>query len=347
MSISRLVFAPYDPQRDVEARELFTFYPHKDYQLRSMGVSKERMAEYLETTLTEPHVQTICLRDNGTLKGLIALQRLPWMSRHFGMRMYAIRHLLVRSDSPLEHTRLVRFVMEELPEVDFLDCRVAVDDIYSAHALELCGFRYVGTEVFMGRTLEPEDQSWPSPGMSIDPCHAHERDEVLDIVEETHIHNRFVYDPLIPRDIATSLYRRLVDNCFDAEQFHVMVARSDNRVDGFITSKINETFSNIVGVRAGSLDFIGVRQQSRSRGLGVALNRAALFHMARAGVRFVSVRTLASNYPALQILYRSGFTVTSSSLHFHKWVHRPTASATTVQPESANVFRFATSFAFS
>jgi ribosomal protein S18 acetylase RimI-like enzyme len=305
------------------------------------------MAEYLETTLTEPHIQTICLRDNGTLKGLIALQRLPWMSRHFGMRMYAIRHLLVRSDGPLEHTRLVRFVMEELPEVDFLDCRVAVDDIYSAHALELCGFRYVGTEVFMGRTLDPKITDLSLPDANVHTCSSLERDDVLDIVEQTHIHNRFVYDPLIQKDIATSLYRRLLENCFDTDQFHVMVARSNNEVDGFITSKISESFSNIVGVRSGSLDFIGVRPKSRSRGLGVTLNRAALFHMARRGVRFVSVRTLASNYPALQILYRSGFSVTSSSLHFHKWVHRPKVTATTAQPEATNVFRFATSFAVS
>ncbi len=207
MRMSRLVFAPYDPTRDVEVRELFEFYPHKDYQLHTMGVSKERMAAYLETTLTEPHMQSICLRDNGRLMGLIALQRLPWMSRHFGVRMYAVRHLLVRSDGPLEHGRLVRFVIEELREVDFLDCRVAVDDIYSAHALELCGFRYVGAEVFMGRTLDLETETGPAGEAHIHPCNQDEREEVLDIVEETHIHNRFVYrshDPDGSCDITVS-----------------------------------------------------------------------------------------------------------------------------------------------
>ncbi|AFM22875.1 GNAT family N-acetyltransferase [Desulfomonile tiedjei] len=339
----KLVFAPYDPSRDEEAKELFAFYPHKDFQLLSMGVQKDRMAHYLAGTLADPNTQSICLRDNGRLMGLIALQALPWMSQHFGLRMYAVRHLLSRSDGPLEHARLLRFVMEELPEVDFLDCRVAVDDIYSAHALELCGFRYVGTEVFMGRHLANDVAPSLPAGIELDFCRPSERQEVLDIVEATHVHNRFAYDPMIHTAIAKSLYCRLVENCFRTDQFGVMVARSRKGVEGFITFKTSENFSRTVGIRAASLDFIGVRPERRNKGLGVALNHAALSHLGQNGAEFAAVRTLASNYPALQILSRSGFKVTSSSLHFHKWIHRPKSTARNVQPESANILKLAKS----
>jgi ribosomal protein S18 acetylase RimI-like enzyme len=323
MALARLVFTPYDKGTADGARSLFFEYPHKDYQLGIMGISKDRMADYLETTLRETGVQTICLRDNGSLVGLVALQFLPWMSEHFGMRMYAVRHLLARSDSPLMRTRLLRFVIEELDDVDFLDCRVAVDDIYSAHALEVCGFRYVGTEIFLGQKLQNLPQACANPAVEVGPCEAVNREEVLKIVEETHVHNRFVYDPLITETAARSLFRRLVQKCFDQSQFKVLVAKLRDRVQGFLVSKTNSGFQDAVGLRTGSLDFIGVRPDTRKKGVGASLNRVALQAMAQERVTYVGVRTLANNYPALRNCLSTGFSVTSSSLHFHRWVRRP------------------------
>lgn len=342
MAMSRLIFAPYDPHRDFEATELFAEYPHKDFQLRSIGVAKDPMARYLEKTLTETGTQTICLREEGRLVGLIALQELPWMSEHFGIHMYAVRHILARSDGPLVHARLLRFVIEEMPEVDFLDCRVAVDDIYAAHALELCGFRYVGTEVYLGRGISCRDTLDPHlpPGIEIRACRSEETWQVIDIVGQTHVHNRFVYDPVINERSAASMYQRLASHCFDAKQFRVLVACSAGRVDGFIISKTNPVFSEIVGIHSGSLDFIGVRPDARARGLGVALNMAAMRDMAERGATYVAVRTLASNYHAQRILFRSGFKVTSSSLNFHRWIQRPKVSAPAAKNAQSCVVAF-------
>ncbi|MFZ5864348.1 MAG: hypothetical protein ACOYXY_00555, partial [Thermodesulfobacteriota bacterium] len=94
MSLSRLVFAPYESERDSEVHELFYEYPHKNFQLKYMGVSKENMAAYLGSTLMRSDTRGICLRDEGRMVGLVALQSLPWMSEHFGLRMYAVPHLL-------------------------------------------------------------------------------------------------------------------------------------------------------------------------------------------------------------------------------------------------------------
>ncbi|MFZ5865542.1 MAG: GNAT family N-acetyltransferase, partial [Thermodesulfobacteriota bacterium] len=221
------------------------------------------------------------------------------------------------------------YVVEERPDVDFLDCRIAVDDVHSAHALEICGFRYVGTEIYMGQKLDGLSPPESHPEFEIGPCTRSERTQVLDIVTETHVHNRFVYDPFIPPSAANSLYRRLVSNCFEQEQFTVLVARSRNNVHGFIIAKLTPSFSSTVGMTCGSLDFIGVRPKSRLRGLGIHLNKWALHDMALKGARYVAVRTLASNYAAVGTCYRTGFRVTSSSLHFHRWVHRPARGAST------------------
>lgn len=324
MSMSRLFFAPFEPKWDQEAHELFRDYSYKDFQLKFMGISKEKMVAYLKSTLTKGSMQSLCLWDEDKLVGVTALQALPWMSEHFGLRMYAVPHLLAHSDGPLVHARMLRYVIEELSDVDFLDCRVAVDDVFSAHALEVCGFRYVGAEIYMGRRISDIQEPPPThPDFEIGECRVHERDQVLEIVGETHIHNRFEYDPMIQTPAARSLYRKLVAKCFDEDNFNVLVARRGDQIHGFIISKIAPTFSRIVGQTAGSLDFIGVRPKVRIRGLGAALNNWALYDMAQKGASFAAVRTLASNYPALSTCYRTGFAVTSTSLHFHRWIRRP------------------------
>ncbi|MBU1208539.1 MAG: GNAT family N-acetyltransferase [Proteobacteria bacterium] len=343
MNMSPLLFAPYDPRQDSDVQELFKAYPHKEYQLRTIGVSRDQMALYLESTLTGPGRQIICLRDDGRLVGLIALQPLPSMSEHFGSKMYSIRHLLARSNSPLVHARLLRYVIEELPDVDFIDCRVAVDDVYSAHALEVCGFRYVGAEIFLGQKIQPHEQPKSLPGIEFRRCRRGDLSQILRIVGETHVQNRFVYDPIIDDTAAKSLYCRLVANSFDADPFEFIVADSGKTIEGFITLKMNPAFSRAVGLSCGSLDLIGVRPESRNRGLGAALNRAALHLMAQERAQYVAVRTLASNYPALRICFRTGFAITSTTLFFHRWIHPPNRSSRAVVPRGVNNLQFAQS----
>lgn len=334
MSMNHLAFAPYDSHRDSDVAQLFNDYSHKDHQLKVMGVSKERMVKYLVKSLSKPSIQSICLREKGHLVGLIALQSLPWMSEHFGLRMFAVPHLLARSSGPLVHARLLRYVIEELQDVDFLDCRVAIDDIYSAHALEICDFRYVGTEIYMGQILKSIFLPESHPDYEIRPCAPQELDQVAQIAGETHVHNRFVHDPIIHENAAKSLYKRLVTNCFEDNQFNVLVAHSQGEVQGFIITKMNLTFGREVGQLSGSLDFIGVRPEARNRGLGVTLNRWALYHLAEKYAVFAAVRSLASNYAALATCFRTGFSITSTSLHFHKWIRRPAVYHRLLQPYS-------------
>jgi ribosomal protein S18 acetylase RimI-like enzyme len=334
MLMNHLTFAPYDLGKDDDVDDLFRDYTHKDHQLKVMGVSKERMVTYLRKSLSKPNMQSICLREKGRLVGLITLQSLPWMSEHFGFRMFAVPHLLAKSTGPLVHARLLRYVIEELRDVDFLDCRVAIDDIYSAHALEICDFRYVGTEIYLGQILKSIGPPTPHPDCDIRPCTLRERDQVVQIAGETHVHNRFVYDPIMNESATKSLYERLVTNCFEDPQFSMLIAHSLDEVQGFIITKMNPAFGQEVGQHSGSLDFIGVRPAVRNRGLGVALNQWALYHLAEKNAVFAAVRTLASNYAALATCLRTGFSITSTSLHFHKWIRRPAVYQRFLQPYS-------------
>ncbi|MFH1625892.1 MAG: GNAT family N-acetyltransferase, partial [Pseudomonadota bacterium] len=166
------------------------------------------------------------------------------------------------------------------------------------------------------------------------------RDQVVQIVGETHVHNRFVHDPIIHENATKSLYERLVTNCFEDSQFNVVVAHSLGEVQGFIISKMNLAFRQEVGQLCGSLDFIGVRPEARNRGLGVKLNQWALYHLAEKNAVFTAVRTLASNYAALSTCFRTGFSITSASLHFHKWIRRPAVDHRLLQPYSRDAVQW-------
>ncbi len=328
MSLDRLSVGPYDAAQADEVDHLFFDYGYKDYQLKFLGVAKERMVQYLKGTLDRADVQSLCLRNGRQLVGFMALERLPWMSDHFGVRMYAVSHLLATSGDPIIRERLVRYAIEELQDVDFLDCRVAVEDVASIQALESCGFRYVGTEVYLGTKLDDSRAPTPPPGFEIGPCQLREQKEVVKLAVETHHHNRFSYDPLLGESASKSLYGRIVANRFADGDSSVLVARSGGSVQGFIVSKLNNAFSKVVGKQCGSLDLIGVRPRGRERGLGTALNLWALHDMAGKGAVYAAVRTLAGNYPALAACYRTGFRVTSTSVHFHRWIRRPARAAT-------------------
>jgi ribosomal protein S18 acetylase RimI-like enzyme len=293
-----------------------------------MGASKERMVEYLKKNLHQPDIQTVCLSEKDRLLGFISIKFLPWLSNHFGFRMFAVVHLLARGEDPLVQARLLRYVMEESRDVDFLDCRIAANDVYSAHALEICGFRYVGAEIFLGQNLKTVNPPDRIPAYEIRPFQkTTDYHPLLEIAGNIHIHNRFSYDPFIKENQAKSIYKHLVANCFEDENFNVLVAQSNGKMEGFIISKLNNPLSRDLGFRCASLDFIGVRQEIRNRGLGKALNLWALHHLAEGQVSFVGVRTMASNYSALTVCHKTGFQLTSASLHFHKWVSRPMMSS--------------------
>lgn len=322
-----LTYAPYHPEKEPEIQRLFRDYSFKDYQIKFMGASKEQMVDYLKKTLQQPDLQTLCLTERNQLIGFISLKFLPWLSSHFGIRMFAVIHLLARGENPLIQARLLRYVMEESGDMDFIDCRIAANDVNSAHALEICGFRYVGAEIYMGQTLKRENRHAPQSIVKIRPFRQDpDLAQVLEIAGHIHIHNRFSYDPFIKEEEAKSLYKSLVANCFEDDQFEVLVVRSSAQIEGFIISKFNRPLSQALGFGCASLDFIGVRQEIRNRGLGQALNQWALYYLAQKKVVFVGVKTMASNYSALTVCNKTGFQLTSASLHFHKWVSRPRVS---------------------
>jgi ribosomal protein S18 acetylase RimI-like enzyme len=299
-------------------------YPFKDFQLRQLDIPKEKMLKYLQASLGGKQVNSAYLTEEGRLVGLISARHLPWLSGHFKANMFTLQHLLTLGKEPGYFQNMIRYLLDQVEDIDFLDCRVAAGDINAIQALENSGFRFVGNEIFLVRSLlkDPVDESYRHPECV--PCPDDMQDQVFELAAKTHFHNRYMYDPEVAPDEAAAIYQRYLSGLAFNSDYHCLIKLEDGEVQGFIFYKYNKNLSHMVGRGYASLDFIGVNNAARNRGLGDALNRAALWHLSKMGVTHVVVRTLGSNYPALRIVHKVGFRITSSDLHFHHWL-RPKA----------------------
>ena len=193
-----------------EVGALFRDYPHKDFQLQQLDIPKNKMVDFLKRSLYLNNTNQACLRESGRVVGLIGIGALPWMSRLFGAKMYSLRHFLTADRSQGYFQTMIRYVLDQMPEVDFLDCRVASGDIQAIHALENLGFRFVGNEVYLARSLTKAEIPEKYGRTGCVPCPDELKSQVLALVEQTHVHNRFMYDPEVTPEQANNIFRKYV-----------------------------------------------------------------------------------------------------------------------------------------
>jgi ribosomal protein S18 acetylase RimI-like enzyme len=330
--LAKLSIQPIEKSHLAAAEQLFYQYPYKDFQLHQLGIPKDSMASILKDSLAGEKVFSFALWQEDQIVGILSARYLPWISGQFGANMYSLQHMLTdNKDSNYYHTML-SYITGQIDDLDFLDCRVATGDINAIQALEGYGFRFVGNEVFMVSSLRQPSSSYEEDQGCV-PCSAQLREKVMDLAIRTHAHNRYMYDPHIPRQEAMKIYGKYMADFAFGPDYRSIVKVDGERVLGFLFYKYNRALSQKVGGKYASLDFIGVDTEVRNKGIGEELNRAALWDLAREGADHVVVRTFGNNYPAIRICQKVGFQITASDLHFHLWL-RPKAK-TKLEPDAA------------
>ncbi|MGD9125174.1 MAG: GNAT family N-acetyltransferase [Desulfarculaceae bacterium] len=310
----------------INAEQLFLKYHYKDFQLHQLSIPKNTMALILRDSLKGDKVFSCALWQEDRMAGLLSARHLPWMSQQFGANMYSLQHMVTDNKQSAYYYTMLAYITGQMDDLDFLDCRVATGDINAIQALEGFGFRFVGNEVYMVRSLEKAPIPENEQVTGCVPCAPPLREKVMDLAIGTHVHNRYMYDPHIPHKDAMEIYSKYMADFAFGPDYRSMVKLSGNRVLGFLFYKVNRNLSERVGKKYASLDFIGVDAKFQNQGIGEELNRAALIDLAMAGATHVVVRTFGNNYPAIRICQKVGFQITASDLHFHLWL-RPKARA--------------------
>jgi dTDP-4-amino-4,6-dideoxy-D-galactose acyltransferase len=125
--------------------------------------------------------------------------------------------------------------------------------------------------------------------------------------------SRFRVDPRIPDAQFEQLYRTWVRNSIRREMAdEVLVVREGQRTVGFLTLKADG--------ESGRIELLAVDVESRGKGYGVELVRAAEECFRAMGCDSGSVVTQAANRPACRLYRKCGYEIVLTEYFYHFWL---------------------------
>jgi dTDP-4-amino-4,6-dideoxy-D-galactose acyltransferase len=280
--------------------------------------------------LNGPQCSALASSREGSLAGLACWTWLDWDTEQFGFP--AARLDLLAASGSREHALDIRFDLlgETLDEcedrgVRHLIARVDAGDDTSIHALEHYGFELIdGIQTF---TL---DLSAFAPG-SVDlrncevrPYRDSELEQVLAIARSSYVFDRFHCDPVLSPEVADRINETWVRNCCLGRMADiVMVAARGEQVLAFVTCKIDEPATRLLGLGCGVIGMVATDASVRRTGVASAATAGALEWFRSNNVAAVEVGTQLRNVPAARLYERCGFRLTDVSLTFRKWMGGP------------------------
>lgn len=229
---------------------------------------------------------------------------LEFDSAHFGLRIARV------AAGPLGAGEAVAAAAgADAGAIDCLYYLAEAADLASIHAAEAGGFRLADVRLTLGRPLEAA----PACPADVAPWRSDDLEALVAIARVSHRDTRFYADAGFPRDRADALYELWIrKSCTTAWADEVLVAREGDRPLGYVACHLDPG-------GAGRIGLLAVAEAARGRGLGRALNAAALAWFAGQGCARATVVTQGRNTAALRAYERAGFTVEQVQLWLHRW----------------------------
>jgi RimJ/RimL family protein N-acetyltransferase len=150
-------------------------------------------------------------------------------------------------------------------------------------------------------------------GVIVRPSERRDVPELKSIAASAHTHSRFFYDRCLPAADARRLFETWIErSCLHEIADHVVVAEHDGRVVGYVTARIHPDGGGRIGL-------VGVDEQARGHGLGLAMAQTMLLWLEAQGCPVIDVVTQGRNIAARRIYERCGFMSYSVQLWYHRW----------------------------
>lgn len=298
---------------------LFHNYPYKTFQLRSQGMEPEKAADFFLSRVgqsryylsdTEKPEDASYIFSHGPLE--------PLFSR-YPLKAHLCKNFLFDKSIQSNFRTALKQYLKDL-DYEVMVFRTAIDDRHAISLLTDLEATYICSESIYtlklkAQTFSDRFNNWSS----IEEANEGDKDSIESLSQLNHYDNRFLKDERFNSKKIKALFGNIASDSLAKAGHKVWVFREKGQVLGFITVIINKAMSEAMGVQLASLDYIAVGAEAQGKNIGTALNDFALNALKEAGVEYVSVKTLANNYPAQKILVKSGFFMSSQNMILHLW----------------------------
>jgi ribosomal protein S18 acetylase RimI-like enzyme len=323
----------YPLERNImnRAKRLIATWHLKPY--REYGINEHLLENYVLNEISELLTQRenfgFVAEEKGRLVGLVAVERLGWDTKHFGMEMAKISHLLATGaySKAFELKReLVSCVLAKCREerISHLSARVFKEDLTSIHALESNSFRLMDiivTDSFNLRKKQiPTENQW-----HVREFKKKDIPKLIEIAtksfkEEPVAKQRFHADPYLFKEKSKDLYVQWLISACKGLADTVLICEINSEIVGFSACKVEKSLAQKVGLKLGTVFLTGVTPAARGKGVHRNLLSSAL-HWFSDKVDIVEVGAEISNYAVQKGWNRLGFETVRSQCTFH-WSHQ-------------------------
>ena len=210
-------------------------------------------------------------------------------------------------------------------EQNAIECLYFAADLSHPPTIRLAedhGFRLMEVRLTLERKLQ-DWQSGPIPRTYLDVMirEAHPEDvpalQAIAGISFTTTH--FIVDPCFPPEQGRAFYETWVKNSCGGYDDVVLAAEADGEVIGFLTARFLPERRGDIRPEC-QLRLIGIKGQSRRKGMGLEMTRSGIDWLVRkGGSERATVVVQAQNTPVLRVLERLGFASCAAQLLYHKW----------------------------
>ncbi len=298
---------------------LFMQYSFKEYQLEKQKIDKKRLAKNFAKNFKENKI-TYLYKEKNKVLGLASLQKFDALSNICKRNVFFLKDLVVEKNQQKTYENLINNLFNKYQDnFEFLINRQPVDNNPAINALLKKGFYYVCSESIY--TLNKLQKKIISENKEFNHIKKATKKDLLflqKIASNNHNYKRYLFDSFFKSVQIKDLYNKVIENSYEKKNHEIFVYKKNDKIKGFISFIINQKLSQAMKVNYASLDYITVDKRYQKEGIGYLLSEFALKTLKeKFKSEVISVKTMANNYQAINLLTKMNFCKTSESLILH------------------------------
>ena len=303
----------------------YQFKPYNEYKIEQ-SLLESYVIDEISDILSREENFVLVAEEMGKLIGLVSLERLDWDTKHFGIEMAKIGHLITSGGYSKAFEVKCELISHMLTkccqkQISHLSARVYKEDLSSIHALESKSFRLMGIIVTHSLDIRKRnsvhlEHKWHIREFELDDVPKLANIAMKSFKEQPVVTDRFHADSFLPKEKSDDVYVQWIINSCKGLSDTVLVAEMNGTPVGFTVCKVYKSLCEKLGVRFGAATLIAVTPSARGKTIHTSLLNAAL-QWFDDKVDIVEVGAQINNYAGQRAWSRLGFKIIRSQCTFH------------------------------